>query len=51
MAVSELYKVLEVLVKENPQGLIYRIYWEDSGIELERIRDAEVNEDGDLVLA
>lgn len=48
MTVSELYKVLEELVKENPQGYIY--YWDDlEG--LERVCDAEVDEEGDLVLS
>ena len=48
MTVSELYKILEEAVKENPQGLIYL---EDVWGDLNKATDVTLDEEGDLVVS
>lgn len=48
MTVSDLYKVLEEMVKENPQGSVY--ISDDWGY-FESLSDVELDDDGDLVLS
>ena len=47
MTVSELYKILEVLVKENPQA---DVYFMDDFRECELVTEVEMTVSGDLVL-
>ena len=50
MTVSELYKILEVLVKENPQGEVLFLDVAEEGYPYKAILSGEINEDKDLVL-
>ena len=51
MTVSELYKILEELVKENPQGEVYfKIQKHDDWAECYDVIDASSDDVGDLML-
>ena len=51
MTVSEWYKVLEVMVKENPQGEVYfRILKQDDYADYYDVIDASSDDVGDLML-